>query len=212
MVMFKANIYSQLGASNHIEEERQSEDFYSTNPKAVKVLIDKLKELNIEIPETIIEPSVGMGHIAKVFEKYGHKIEAYDILDRGYPATIQDFLQLKELKCKTAKMFVQNPPYGLGIEFIEKSLNFCSNNEYVCALLKIQFLESQSRYEFFKENPPKYVSVFVRRTYCLKDGKDKDKPSAAMCYAWFIWQKGYKGYPMITWCNTGEEKQDVEEW
>ena len=33
------SIYKTLGASNHTEEDRQSEDFYATDPKAVDLLL-----------------------------------------------------------------------------------------------------------------------------------------------------------------------------
>lgn len=40
-------------------EERQKEDYYATDPNAVKDLIRKLQENNITIPHTIVESSVG---------------------------------------------------------------------------------------------------------------------------------------------------------
>lgn len=85
MTGFKANVYSQIGASNHVAATRQDDDFYTTDPAAVEVLLKKLQELKISVPATIIETSVGAGHIARVFERYGCKVEAYDIVDRGYP-------------------------------------------------------------------------------------------------------------------------------
>lgn len=198
---FRANVYTQIGASNHVSEHRQKDDFYSTDPQAVEVLIHKLIELGVDIPHNIIETSVGMGHIANVFEEHGYTVHGYDIVDRGYPNTIvQDFLTVDKIDIDN-KMFVQNPPYKMALDFVKKSLDLCNDGEYVCALLKIQFLESMNRYEFFKEFPPKYVSVFSARTQCLKDGK-KYESSSAMCYAWFIWQKGYLDFPKITWCNT----------
>lgn len=198
---FKANVYTQIGASNHVSDDRQKDDFYSTDPQAVEVLINKLIELGVDIPRNIIETSVGMGHIANVFEKHNYNVIGYDIVDRGYPNTIiQDFLTVDKIDCDR-KMFVQNPPYKMALDFVKKSLDLCNDGEYVCALLKIQFLESMKRYKFFKEFPPKYVSVFSVRTQCLKDG-EKMENSSAMCFAWFIWQKGYLDFPKITWCNT----------
>lgn len=198
--MFTANIFSQLGASNHVENKRQKEDFYSTDPHAVDCLLETLEKLNIEVPDTIIEPSVGMGHIADKFKNIGEKVIGYDIIDRGYEGTIlQDFLTLESLDVKP-KMFVENPPYKLALDFIKKSLDLCDEGEYVCAFLKIQFLESQSRYEFLRNNPPEYVVVFSRRVRCFKDGI-KTSESSAVCYAWYIWKKGYKEFPKITWTN-----------
>ena len=36
----KNSIYKTLGASNHTDKERQSEDYYATEPKAVELLLD----------------------------------------------------------------------------------------------------------------------------------------------------------------------------
>ena len=75
MAGFKANVYSQIGASNHVADPRQDDDFYATDPAAVEVLVKKLQELKIAVPPTIIETSVGAGHIAHVFERYGREVE-----------------------------------------------------------------------------------------------------------------------------------------
>lgn len=36
-----ANIYKQIGASNHTEKERQHEDYYATDPKAMELLLEQ---------------------------------------------------------------------------------------------------------------------------------------------------------------------------
>ena len=123
MAGFKANVYSQIWASNHVASPRQDDDFYATDPAAVEVLVKKLQELKIAVPPTIIETSVGAGHIAHVFERYGREVEGYDIVDRGYPGTIiQDFLSLSKLRCKTEKMFVQNTPKSQNLELNKNKL------------------------------------------------------------------------------------------
>lgn len=66
--------------------------------------------------------------------------------------------------------------------------------------LKIQFLETQKRYEdLFMANRPKYVFVFVKRITCAKNADFKNAPSSAVCYAWFVWQKGFSGNTTIEW-------------
>lgn len=39
----KHNVYVTLGASNHSKEERQLEDYYATQPKAVQLLLAEYK-------------------------------------------------------------------------------------------------------------------------------------------------------------------------
>ena len=52
-------VFAPLGASNHTKEERQPEDLYVTDPKAVEAL------LAVEdFDRRIWEPCVGLGHIS----------------------------------------------------------------------------------------------------------------------------------------------------
>lgn len=52
----KQSVYTTLGASNHTEKERQSEDYYATEPKAVELLLKEEK-----FSHTIWECAVGGG-------------------------------------------------------------------------------------------------------------------------------------------------------
>ena len=69
--------------------------------------------------------------------------------------------------------------------------------------LKIQFLEGNKRKLFFEETPPKTVYVFSKRQNPLRNGEaldEKGKPwSSTMCFAWFVWEKGYSGKTTIEW-------------
>lgn len=69
--------------------------------------------------------------------------------------------------------------------------------------LKLSFLEGQARYSFYKTNPPKYVYVFSERVACAKNGdfySDSGKKiGSAVAYAWYVWQKGFTGDPVIKW-------------
>ena len=75
-------------------------------------------------------------------------------------------------------------------------------NGLVVMFLKIQFLEGKQRNKFFKKYPPKYVYVNSSRQNCAKNGDFATySKAAAICYAWFIWQKGFKGEPTIRWID-----------
>lgn len=64
-------------------------------------------------------------------------------------------------------------------------------------LLKIQFLEGQKRSKLFSKYPPKYVYVNTKRQTCYLNGDMSRKMSSATCYCWFVWEKGFKGDPII---------------
>ena len=37
------------------------------------------------------------------------------------------------------------------------------------------------------------------------NGKFEKYPSSAVAYAWFVWEKGFKGDPVIKWINWKDE-------
>lgn len=96
---------------------------------------------------------------------------------------------------------VTNPPFKYAQQFIEKALDIISHDRYVCMFLKLQFLEGKARKEIFEKYPPIRVWVSSSRITCAKNGKFDEYPSSAVCYAWFIWKKGYKGTTELKWFN-----------
>lgn len=74
-------------AGGNPENERVENDYYATNPEAVKMLLSKYDFF----AQTILEPCVGGGHIANAineFYKNKREITGLDLVDRGYPNTI----------------------------------------------------------------------------------------------------------------------------
>jgi hypothetical protein len=196
--MSKEDIYRILGASNHSKTDRASGDFYTTPSIAVEKLFNELEKLEIKLPEIIIEPSVGCGSIAYPFAQKGYYIMAFDIVDRGFPNTnVFDWLTVSRPEVDNLAI-VANFPYSDIQAHTEHSLSLLKNGEYLIELAKIQFLEGKARRKMFEENPPKYVLVFSERIKCLANGKDTGG-SSAVCYCWYIFEKGYKGRPQIVW-------------
>lgn len=194
----KEDIYRILGSSNHSESERIKDDFYSTPKIAVDKLFLELEKLNIKLPKTIIEPSVGTGSIAYPFCEKGYGIMAFDIIDRGFPNTnILDWLTVSRPDINELAI-VANFPYNKIQEHTEHSLSILKDGEYLIELAKIQFLEGKSRKKMFEKNPPKYVLVFSERIKCLANGKDSGG-SSAICFCWYVFQKGFKGMPQVDW-------------
>lgn len=184
-------IFACISASNHGAESRQTEDFYATEPLAVQELLDLEKFSHI-----VLEPCVGMGHIAEVLKKNGHEVIAQDIVDRNYPGTmIRDFLTQKENK----NDIITNPPYVMAKEFVEHALDISPDGTKVAMFLKLTFLESQSRKTMFERYPFRTLYVFSQRRICAKNGDFDKYPSSAVAYGWYVWEKGFKGNPIIKW-------------
>ena len=68
-------------------------------------------------------------------------------------------------------------------------------------LLKLLFLEGQKRKELFRLAPPQTVYVSSSRMNCAKNGDFEKYKGSAVCYCWFVWQKGFKGDTVIKWFN-----------
>lgn len=69
--------------------------------------------------------------------------------------------------------------------------------------LKLTFLEGKRRKPFFQTNPPLKIHVFSSCTVIAKGG-DFTVAQAngnAIAYAWFVWEKGYKGDTVVDWIN-----------
>ena len=175
-------------------EERQPEDFYATDPAALPPLFKVLGPEWESGGKFIWECSAGQGHLAQIMELYGHQVISTDLVDRGYGISGVDFLQPTPYDGLPFDAIITNPPYKYALQFIEKSLKIAP---LVCMFLRIQFLESEGRNKLYEENPPRYVAVFKKRVLCSKDAKFPKGESSATCYAWFIWERGYKGNPEL---------------
>lgn len=165
-------------------------DFYQTPEWAIRKLLDK----EIFTGE-ILEPCSGSGAISKVLESVGYKVYSQDLRedDNVYGEKGVDFFEFEG----SFSNIVTNPPYFCAKEFIEKSLDISSGK--VAMLLKLNFLEGAKRYEFFKSTPLKKVYVFCKRITMYPEGEEKPKNSGTIAYAWFVWERGYKGSPQIDW-------------
>lgn len=176
---------------------REEYDYYATEPKAALELLRVEPNLN-----NIWECACGEGHLAKVFAVAGKLACATDIVYRGYAwqDTCVDFLKYED-NWNLKQDIVTNPPYKYAKEFVEKALSLVAEGYKVCMLLRIQFLESKQRQELFKKYPPIRIWVFSNRIKCAKNGDFDNTPSSAQCYAWFVWQKGFEGYPIVRWID-----------
>ena len=70
--------------------------------------------------------------------------------------------------------------------------------------LKLQFLEGKERKRLFQQYPPKVVYVSSSRILCAKNGefeKMREGGGSAVAYAWYVWEKGYKGDTIVKWIN-----------
>lgn len=190
----KRYIYSVLGASNHSKEERADFDYYATEPKAIDVLIN---DGGVVFNKNILECACGAGHLSERLKEYGYNVTSRDLVNRGYGETGIDFLQTAEI---WGGDIVTNPPYKHALEFINHSLEILQDGNKAFMFLRLQFLEGKARKALFDTGQLKTVYISRSRLSCAKNG-DFDKSVNAVAYAWFEFQKGYKGDAVIKWIN-----------
>ncbi len=183
------------------ENGRVENDFYATDPDAVRKLLAAHKfDLH-----KVLEPCVGQGHIANTIKEYCKQadVTGIDILDRGWPhCIIGDFLTHTTDEKYTA--IITNPPFTLANDFIQKSLDLLEDGGQMAMLLKIQFLEGQCRQELFEKMPPRYIYVFRNRVPIFNNGspvnpKTGKRWATTMCFAWYVWEKGTTAEPVVRW-------------
>lgn len=187
-------VYVTNGDSSHSTRERESRDYYATDPRAVEELLKReMFDINI------LEPACGGGHISEVLKAHGYRVKSGDIIQRDYKGQdyTADFLQTP-----TAWIgdIITNPPYKYAAEFVEHALDVIDDGHKVAMFLKLTFLEGEKRRPLFRVYPPRRIYVFTKRVNCALNGDAEFfNMSSAVCYAWYIWEKGYKGKPEIDW-------------
>lgn len=185
-----------IGASNHTDSERQREDYYATDPQAARLL---LKHETFNGP--IWEPACGENHLTKVFQEAGYKTRASDLINRC-DNEVQDFLAIDNLRWDGD--IITNPPYKYAQEFVEKALQIIPEGHKVAMFLKLTFMEGKRRKHLFTTCPPRTIYVSSSRLLCAKNGEFQKMIAgggSAVAYAWYVWEKGYKGDSIVKWIN-----------
>lgn len=174
---------------------REENDYYATNPKSTLAL---LSVENIVYP--VLEPCCGEGHISKLLTG---DVDSFDLIFRGYGIGGIDFLTF--VPQKKYQDIVTNPPYKLFNEFLVKSLEIATHRVYFFG--KLVALEGIQRSYLLEKSPLKYVYVFRSRQQPLQGGSEIDPITGkrwagnTMAFAWFVWEQGYSGEPIIKWLD-----------
>jgi len=191
------SVFKALAASNHSSTERQPEDYYATEPRAAELLLE-----NESFDGPIWECACGVKHLSNVFTNWGgYDVRSSDLYDRC-GNEVFDFLSIENTHWDGN--IITNPPYKFALDFVYKALQIVPEGKKVCMFLKIQFLEGKARRELFRSHPPKVVYVSSSRLLCAPNGDFEHATKnggSAVAYAWFVWEKGFKGDTVVKWIN-----------
>ena len=166
---------------------RPENDFYPTSPESTQKL------LNVEtFLASICECASGDGSMSKVLESAGYNVISTDLEPRNYGSQL-DFLSSKVL---LAPNVVTNPPFKIALEFVEHARNLGAVK--IAMLCKLAFLGGAYRSQWLEASPLKMVYDFKRRPPFYRN-VIKNGGTGMIEFAWFVWERGYEGKPMIGW-------------
>lgn len=176
---------SIVGTNN--DGGRPENDFYPTPPEATQKLLD------VEVfGGGIWEPACGDGSITRVLRRNGYYVFESDIEPRNDGLEL-DFMLSDQLR---ARSIVTNPPFKIAQQFAQHALDLgCDKLALLC---KLSFLEGGTRGQWFPQTPLKNVYVFSKRLTMTRNG-EPSRNGGMIAFAWYVWERGYNGRPMIGW-------------
>ena len=97
---------------------------------------------------------------------------------------IEDFLNYKPpVEYKT---IISNPPYSIALDIIKKCFEIASGDTEIIMLLRLAFLESKRRHQFWQGHPVNELHALSERPSFTGKGTD------ATAYAFFVWNNSSK--------------------
>lgn len=86
---------------------------------------------------------------------------------------------------------VSNPPYQIATEFARHALDLVPE---VYLLMRLAFLELMKRTDILERRGLRAVYVFRNRLPMMhRDGWNGPRATSAIPFAWFCWDRGYRG-------------------
>lgn len=173
-------------------------DNYSTHYSLTELLFSKV-DFDFTLPT--LEPAAGEGHMTFVLKNYFNRLASYDPV-QGIIGFVNGALMASTYDSTYSFLtynfpqkfsyIITNPPYSIADQFVMRAKEMGSLK--FCFLLRINYLSGQTRLKKKIYDGLKWVYVFDRmpdlRAPIRPDGKF---PTAMNVYAWFVWEKGYKG-------------------
>lgn len=180
---------------------RSALDFYNTPTHDV----EKFLLTGGLVPDggIVLEPAAGSGNITTVLKQYRQNavVVSGDIEQRDFPLEyVGDFLIQpfnREVDC-----IITNPPFSHAKEFVERGLDVCSGD--VIMLLKLAFLATADRRALMDRKHLREMWVSSSRINCYApdvqvSSTGRRTNSATLDMAWFVFNRNYKGDPVIKW-------------
>lgn len=190
----KTSVFNSLGARNCAIGQRESSDYYATDPSAVAALLNAK-----QLQGGIYECACGAGHLSEELLLHGYTVYSTDLIDRGYGISGVDFLSVDCMpdNCRT---ILTNPPYKYAVPFIHHAISLLPADGEAIFLLNITALSGKQRFnDFYSKGLLKEVYIFKGRIVCAKNGDFARATTGAVNYAWFVFSNTPSSNPKIFW-------------
>lgn len=203
---------------------RDEADHYPTPYELVRAALGTIPQITEVGPLHILDPGAGTGVWGDELKKLcpdsciiGVEMDVKHLPNPNYAHwDVCNFLET-DYKPESVDLIVGNPPYGrnadgrkdrkLAEKFVQKSWEYLKPHGYMVFLLRMGFLEGQSRAKDFWPNYPlKTLYVLSRRPSFTKDFR-----TDATTYGLFIWQKAYRGPCYLDWLKWNYENKSPEQ-
>lgn len=172
--------------------DRHADDWYVEPAWCVDALVKAERPLI----GAVLDPCCGVETSSPVCAPMAFMHRGADIRDRaagqfpvmGYAQSLFD---------ARPDSVVSNLPYGLAQDFIDSCLT--TTTDRVCVLLRLAFLEGQKRSEWWQRVPLARVWVCGKRVSMPPGGTDIPAKGGSIAYAWFVFERGHTGSPVLGW-------------
>lgn len=197
-------------------ESLDSLDFFPTPPWGTRAFCEfVLPRLGVpvELLKTLVcaEPAAGEGHMSETLKEYFAEVRCSDVWDYGkgyrvasYTGAGPDVLP----RLTDVDFVITNPPFNDALAFADRALSEVRMG--VALLVRLGWIESDTRYSLFSKAMPTAVAQHVERLpmhrgVWIPDG------STTTAYAWVVWLKPFVGTDIrdearMIWIPPGQQK------
>ncbi len=178
--------------------ERQPNEFYATPLWPVEALAEHVALKGL----SVWEPAAGAGDMVRSLEACGASVRATDLFAEAAPRSHDrsanlDFLNATRPLDDAIEAVITNPPFSLGVAFIEKALDLlrapASRIRLVAFLLAVDFDSASTRTHLFANCPEFALKVVLLRRIRWFEGPSGPSTN----HAWFVYTKPPTSVPNL---------------
>lgn len=190
-----------MSATNR-SEVRRVNDAYQTDPALALALTRLLVDRGHVTPGgRVLEPSAGQGAFLRASSAIlrPQLLYAIDVVDLAWDhwkdfAHASSVSRFEDFDRAGWNLIIGNPPYADARAHVEHALSLLEPGGVLSFLLRLAFLESKSRFDFWQRHPAEAVYVLSERPSFTGGGTDN------CAYGWFVWRAGVR--PRVTALET----------